>query len=137
MLKVKIENRNDTKNKNTKWHDLMTQTGVDESYAHVYEILADDCDYVITDVVSDWAKFDENTALDDMIETVTVLKQLIEDEVTLFKILYAEGTHEPIDIAKSILYNEMKYLEDVDDEDDEVWEVVYFDKENKNIAILH
>lgn len=137
MLKVKIQNRNDTTNKNSKWHDLMTQAGIESSYVHVDEILACNCDYMIADAVSDWAKFNENTSLDDMIETVTVLKQLIEDEVTLFKILYAEGTHEPIDIAKNIRHNEMKYLEDVDEENDEIWEVVYFEKENNDIAILH
>ncbi|HLQ98114.1 MAG TPA: hypothetical protein VK135_05435 [Candidatus Dormibacteraeota bacterium] len=136
MLKVKIENRNDANNKNAKWHDLMTQAGVHESYAHVNEILTNDCDYVIADVVSDWARFDENTALDDMIETITILKQLIEDEVTLFKTLYAEAIHEPIDIAKSVRYNEMKYIEDVD-EDDEIWETVCLVKETREIAILY
>jgi|SRR5699024_428938 len=136
MLKVKIEKRDDITNVKNEWHDLMTDSGVQSAYQTQDDILAQDYDYEITDVKSDWARFDENTALDDMIETVTVLKQLIEDEVTLFKTLYAEGTHEPIDIAKSVRYNEMKYIEDVD-EDDEIWETVCLVKEAREIAILH
>ena len=43
----------------------------------------------------------------------------MDDEVRLFKEMYKECTHEPIDIATNILNNEMKYVEDVE-EDDEI-----------------
>lgn len=136
MLKVKIEKYTKLENKNGRWHDLMTKSGIKDAYQHVDKISAEDNDYIITDVKSDWARFDNNTSLDDMIETVNVLKNMIDDEVVLFKTLYSEGIHEPLDIANSIKYNEMKYLEDVL-EDDEIWETVYFDKEEKQIAILY
>lgn len=91
---------------NGKWHDLMTKDGVDSAYQH----------------------------LDDMIETTTELKKMMDDEVILFKKIYVDGTHEPMEIARSILQNELKYIEDVDEE---IWETVYFGKEQKMIAILH
>lgn len=136
MLKIKIEKYTKLDNKNGRWHDLMIHAGVKDAYQHLDEIHADDSDYIITDVETDWARYDNNTSLDDMVETVNVLKDMIDDEVFLFKKLYAEGIHEPLDIAMSIRYNEMKYSEDVS-EDDEIWETVYFAKEDKQIAILY
>jgi|SRR5690625_1611817 len=132
MLKIKVENEKGT---NVKWHDLMKATGVKEAYEHLDTIFSEQEDYVITDVKSDWAKFDCNTSLDDMADTVRVLKDMIDDEVTLFKIIYNVGIHEPLDIANKVRYNEMKYIEDVC-EDDEIWETVFFEKENKEIAII-
>lgn len=91
MLKIKIEKYTQLDNKKEKWHDLMTKTGVKDAYQHLDEIHADDSDYIITDIETDWARFDANTSLDDMIETVNVLKDMIDDEVILFKKLYNEG----------------------------------------------
>jgi len=89
MLKVKIEKY--TKLENGRWHDLMTKVGIKDAYQHLDEIYSDDNGYIITDVETDWARFDNNTSLDDMIETVNVLKDMIDDEVILFKKLYYEG----------------------------------------------
>ena len=133
MLKIKVENEKGT---NTGWHDLMKMTGVREAYEHLDTIFSENEDYIITDIKSDWAKFDRNTSLDDMVDTVTVLKTMLDDEVELFKVLYSVGVHEPSDIANKIRYNEMKYIEDIC-EDDEVWETVFFEKEEKEIAILY
>lgn len=74
MLIVQIEAHKNALNKNGEWHDLMTQEGIRTAYEHVSEILEKDNDYIITDVRSDWARFDSNTSLDDMIETVVLLK---------------------------------------------------------------
>ncbi|WP_020006604.1 hypothetical protein [Salinicoccus albus] len=136
MLKVKIEAYIHSIDKNGKWHDLMTKAGTKDAYQHLDDIYANDKDYIITDIKTDWARFDGNTSLDDMVETVNVLKDMIDDEMILFKKLYSEGIHEPLDIAKSIRYNEIKYSEDIL-EDDEIWETVFFDKEQKEIAILY
>lgn len=132
MLKVKLETRT---GENGRWHDLMISEGVDSAYQHLDDILGTHDDYIVSAVQSDWAQYDEHTALDDMIETVTELKKMMDDEVILFKEIYRDGTHEPMDIARSILQNEMKYIEDID-EDDEVWETVFLEKEQKTIAIL-
>lgn len=136
MLIVQIEAHKNALNKNGEWHDLMTQEGIRTAYEHVSEILEKDNDYIITDVRSDWARFDSNTSLDDMIETVVLLKNMMNDEISLFQKLYAECIHEPIDIATNILNNQMKYVEDVEEED-EIWEIVFFDKEQRKIAILY
>lgn len=136
MLKVKIEVHTNSTDKNVKWHDLMTQEGIKNAYQHLDEIHENDNDYIISNVQTDWARFDSNTSLDDMIETVVLLKNMMDDEVRLFKEMYKECTHEPIDIATNILNNEMKYVEDVE-EDDEIWETVFFDKEQREIAILY
>lgn len=136
MLKVKIETETNVNERNAQWHDLMTKAGVNDAYQQLDEIHAENNDYVITDVLSDWARFDRNTALDDMVDTVRLIKIMMDDEVTVFKTIYREGIHEPIDIANRILHNEMKYLKEVE-EDEEIWEVVYFDKEQTKIAILY
>lgn len=136
MLKVKIEVHTKSSDKNEKWHDLMTQAGIKSAYQHLDEIHEKDNDYIITNVQTDWARFDNNTSLDDMIETVVLLKNMMNDEALLFKKMYKECTHEPIDIATNILNNEMKYIEDVE-EDEEIWETVFFDKEQREIAILY
>lgn len=133
MLKIKVENENGT---NTKWHDLMEETGKKEAYEHVDTIYSEDGDYIITDVKSDWGEFDCNTALDDIIDTVNVLKTMLDDEIELFKIIDGAGLHESFDIANNVRYNEMKYIEDIG-EDDEIWETVFFEKEEKEIAILY
>lgn len=136
MLKIKIETETNLNERNAQWHDLMTKAGVNDAYQHLDEIYAEDNDYVITDVLSDWARFDRNTALDDMVDTVRLLKIMMDDEVIVFKTIYREGIHEPIDIANCILHNEMKYFKEVE-EDEEIWEVVYFYKEQTKIAILY
>jgi len=133
MLRVKVENEKGT---NIKWHDLMKKTGVKEAYEHIDTIFSENEDYIITDIKSDWAKFDCNTSLNDMMDTVNVLKTMIDDEIKLFKTIYSVGIHEPLDIANKVRYNEMKYIEDIC-EDDEVWETVFFDKEEKEIDILY
>lgn len=136
MLKVKIESNTPSTDRNEKWHDLMTITGRKAAYQHLQEIHCTDNDYIITDVESDWAKFDSNSSLDDMIETVKVLEGMIEEEVMLFKTLYCEGIHEPLDIAYRIKDSELKHLEDTL-EDDEIWETVFSNKEQKELAIMY
>lgn len=136
MLTVKIEAYTEMTETMALWHNLMTRTGIQEAYQHLDKIFETGNDYVITDVQTDWARYDHNTTLDDMVDTVNVLHTLMKDEVTLFKTLYYEGIHEPLDIACQIRDSEMKYIEDVD-EDDEIWEIVYLDKKQTKIAILY
>ena len=133
MLKIKIANE---EGKNAKWFDLMNEIEVTKAHEHAEALFYNEDNYIISEIVSDWARFDNYTALDDMVETVTVIKSMIDDEVELFKLIYKDGVHEPIDIAKNVRYNEMKYIEDTC-EDDEIWETVYFEKEDKEIAIMH
>ena len=133
MLKIKIENEKRT---NSQWHDLMEQTGIKVAYDHLDTIFLKNEDYIITDIESDWAQFDKNTALDDMVDTANVIDNMLEDEVELYKLIYSAGIQEPLDIAYKVRYHEMKYIEDVC-EDDEIWETVFFEKEEREIAITY
>ncbi|GAA3713266.1 hypothetical protein GCM10022378_00190 [Salinicoccus jeotgali] len=137
MIKIKLENP-DT-NEKSEWFDLLIGNGTKEAHEHLYSTLReiynnyDDC--IITDIESDWARFDDYTALDDVVDTVRVLVTMFTDEMTIFKTLYKEGIHEPLDIANKVRYHDFKYYDDVT-EDDEVWETVYFEKEKVTYAIL-
>lgn len=138
MIKIKLENPN--KNEDGKWFDLMVGNGTKKAFDHLYsnlrEIYNSDTDCVITDIESDWAKLDEYTSLDDVVETVRVLITMLDEELKLFKAINNAAVHEPLDIAKKVRYSEMKYIEDVCEED-EVWEIVFFEEEDREIAILY
>ena len=136
MLKIKIANEElYCKEDEGEWFNLMTDTGVESAYEYSEEIMRSGANYLIVDVESDWARHDDFTVLEDMVEIASIIKSMIADEVKLFKKLYMDNVHEPYDIANKIRFNKMKYQEDVE-EKDEVWESVFFEEEGKTIAII-
>lgn len=136
MLKVKIANEElYCKEDEGVWYDLMTETGVKSAYKYSNEIMSSGSNYIIVDIRSDWARCDDFSVLDDMVEISNIIRSMIDGEVKLFKKIYKENIHEPYDIASKIRFNEMKYKEDVT-ADDEIWETVFFEEEEKTIAII-
>lgn len=72
MLKVKIEVHTNSTDKNVKWHDLMTQEGIKNAYQHLDEIHENDNDYIISNVQTDWARFDSNTSFIVYLHSITI-----------------------------------------------------------------
>lgn len=125
MFNVGIET--DTK---FEWYDLMKVEEVQAAYRNIKQVE----DYIVSDIESEWADFDSNSSIDDMVETINLIKNLPVKKQMMFKSIYKEGIHEPLDIARNLKNNKTKYLRNID-EFDEIWETVFIG--NKEIAILY
>lgn len=125
MFNVGIET--DTK---FEWYDLMKVEEVQAAYRNIKQVEV----YIVSDIESEWADFDSNSSIDDMVETINLIKNLPVKKQMMFKSIYKEGIHEPLDIARNLKNNKTKCLRNID-KFDEIWETVFIG--NKEIAILY
>lgn len=134
MFKVSIANEHIyEENYETMEYDLFTQQGLTGINDFVYSLEEDN--YVITDIQtdSDWADYDSYTLVDDLCETALFLRKMNEFQYSLFIELAKESVQEPADIARNIVNNEIKLVNEVDEDD--IWEEVNY--KNKSYAILY
>lgn len=134
MFKVSIANeRLYEEEYETMEYDLFTQYGLTGINDFVYSLEEDN--YVITDIQTDndWADYDCYTLVDDLCETALLLREMNEFQYGLFIKIAKENIHEPSDIARNIINNEIALVSEVDEDD--IWEEVNY--KNKWYAILH
>lgn len=89
-----------------RYYDLTNKAERQQLYAEI-DNLKDSFSYTVEDLITDesWADFDADTNLDDVLEVMTEIKNLSEEEYKLFINKAKQRIEPPIDIILNIKNN--------------------------------
>ena len=113
--------------------NILEHAGIQKAYEYTEQLAQENENYIVVNIDSQFADWNPETLLDDVVEVAVLLNKMTVFQQRLFIEIAQEQTHEPFDVAYAILNNDILEIELIDEDD--IWETVTLD--NEVFAISH